>query len=87
MDNLRTANDIRANRQKEADKYQYEVLRATNLNLDGKVDEDEMNQYRQSVIQSRSAGASGGSSATSLLSAGVADQLSLQQILDYADNK
>lgn len=87
MDNLRTANDIRANRQKEADKYQYEVLRAADLNLDGKVDEDEMNQYRQSVIQSRSAGAGGGSSATSLLSAGVADQLSLQQILDYADNK
>lgn len=98
-DDRRTANDIRANNVKEATKYRYDALRAADTNLDGKLDADEVAAYSQAAREALENGGyqySGGSGSRSggsggsgqqVPAMGPADQLSVQQELNYQQNK
>ena len=89
LDDHRTANDIRANAAKNADDYKYDILKAADLNLDGKIDDKERAVYEQAMknaVIGTSSSASGGATAAAE-ALGTATQLSTQQILQYATNK
>lgn len=89
LDDRRTANDIKAAAAKNADDYRYDILKAADLNLDGKIDDSEREAYKNAAAAAMSGTSSSGSgSATSAAEAmGTATQLTTQQILQYANNK
>lgn len=88
LDNLRTNNDIRADRAKQELSYRYKILDAADFDLDGQISEDEaaaygnimLQQYNNAINRSSGSG-SGANNSMPPIPAGT--QLEAEQHLKY----
>lgn len=99
LDNVRTANDLEAYKQKNNMEYARKALEAADANLNGVLEPEEVKAYQDAfneALENGGYGYSGGSGSGSSRSgssqqqipaAGPADQLSTQQILNYRQNR
>lgn len=99
LDNVRTANDLEAYKQKQDIEYAQKALEAADANLNGRLEPEEVENYRAAFNEALenggyaysgvtgSRGTTGGGSQQSIPAAGPADQLDIQQSLNYQQNK
>lgn len=99
LDNVRTQNDLDAYARKSNIDYARKALEAADANLNGVLDPEEIENYRQAfneALENGGYGYSGGSgsrgsgsenSQQQTPAAGPADQLDLQQTLNYQQNR
>lgn len=95
LDNVRTANDLEAYRQKKDIEYDQDVLKNVDANLNKKIDPEEVENYKRAFNEALENGGyaysggagsrstTGGGSQQSVPAAGPADQLDIQQSLNY----
>lgn len=99
LDNVRTANDLEAYKQKQDIEYAQKALEAADANLNGRLEPEEIENYQAAFNEALenggygysgvtgSRGTTGGGSQQSVPAAGPADQLDIQQSLNYQQNK
>lgn len=99
LDNVRTANDLEAYKQKQDIEYAQKAKEAADANLNGRLEPEEIENYQAAFNEALenggyaysgvtgSRGTTGGGSQQSIPAAGPADQLDIQQSLNYQQNK